>query len=191
MEQRNIFRLALLILAALQFSESLDERKIDGEKRAGCGTHDPSPAQNEWALRELKAWRDANPEGSTIESDYVPGKGRKIILLVEDEEAIRYALHRLLTENTIHKVITASTSQEAKRLGLEMDFDVVVLDVDIPDGDGVELFEYLRKEKSSGFWAISTGSEEDVARCLAAGFDLHLTKPVTINKLIRAVASAP
>lgn len=68
---------------------------------------------------------------------------------------------------------------------------VVLLDLSMPDIDGFETLKLLRTEDGAAKAHIiaMTGHSgaEDIARCRAAGFDEHLTKPVTIDQLMQSL----
>ena len=110
------------------------------------------------------------------------------ILLVEDHEDTRRTLARLV-ERWGHAVSTAATVAEALQRATEDRFDLLVSDLGLPDRHGNELMHELRKTSSIRGIAISGfGTEEDVARSLAAGFDVHLAKPIGAQRLKSAIA---
>ncbi len=97
------------------------------------------------------------------------------LLLVEDNEDAAVAMTMSL-EYMGYDVIHAPTLREAVSVGTQQDFDVVVTDLGLPDGSGLELGPVLASRVPlialSGF-----GSAEDVARSTSAGFVAHLVKP--------------
>src|SRR6185369_12247661 len=112
------------------------------------------------------------------------------ILLVEDHEPTRTALASLLTRRH-HKVKMAICVSEALALAAKNDFDVVISDIGLPDGNGFDLFKKLRKQSPvKGIALTGYGMEEDIARSQDAGFVTHLTKPVHIESLDRALVVA-
>jgi CheY-like chemotaxis protein len=67
--------------------------------------------------------------------------------------------------------------------------DLLISDVGLPDGNGLDLMREAGREQAMRGIALSGyGSEDDVRRSLAAGFTTHLTKPVPISRLRRAIA---
>ncbi|HEX8253200.1 MAG TPA: response regulator, partial [Thermoanaerobaculia bacterium] len=83
-----------------------------------------------------------------------------------------------------HAVETAATVAEALQLATDSRFDLVVSDLGLPDAHGTDLMRELRKTSSIRGVAISGfGTEEDVERSLAAGFGVHLAKPVGAQRL--------
>jgi CheY-like chemotaxis protein len=110
------------------------------------------------------------------------------ILLVEDHEDTRWTVSRLL-KRWGHSVETASTVAEALQLATEKRFDLVVSDLGLPDAHGNELMQQLRKTSAIRGIAVSGyGTEADVERSRAAGFDVHLAKPIGAQRLREAIA---
>ncbi|HUC85154.1 MAG TPA: response regulator [Candidatus Acidoferrales bacterium] len=122
--------------------------------------------------------RDAAPGAATP----APGKGIRI-LLVEDHEPTRNSLARLLLHRH-YEVATAASIAEARCLANEKDFDLLISDIGLPDGNGNDLMTELRKNHPlKGIALTGYGMEHDVARSQDAGFLAHLTKPVGIQSL--------
>ena len=117
-----------------------------------------------------------------------PAHAHARILLVEDHADTVRQLARLLSREGYH-VTTAGSVAEATRLGLEQPFDLLVSDLGLPDGSGHQIIRCLAQERQLPGIALSGyGMEEDVKSSLAAGFSLHLTKPIHWPDLKEAVA---
>jgi PAS domain S-box-containing protein len=116
------------------------------------------------------------------------------ILLVEDHDDTRRTLSRLI-ERWGHQVTTAATLAEGFQQAAENQFDLLVSDLGLPDGHGNDLMRSLHQTRGLRGIAVSGfGTDEDVARSLDAGFELHLAKPVGAQRLkaaIAEIASAP
>jgi PAS domain S-box-containing protein len=109
------------------------------------------------------------------------------VLLVEDHDSTRKTLARLL-ERRGYAVTSAATCEEAKRHAQRDEFDFVVSDIGLPDGDGAELMRELRQEYGlRGLALTGYGMKNDIDRCYAAGFVSHLTKPVRVEALEAAL----
>lgn len=109
------------------------------------------------------------------------------LLLVEDHEPTLNVLARFLTRAG-HQVTTASSLAESFAAAEKESFDAVISDLGLPDGTGIELMAQLRERHGLRGIALSGyGMDEDVNRSLAAGFVAHLTKPVDINEVRRAL----
>ncbi|MDB6113866.1 MAG: hypothetical protein JWQ62_811, partial [Lacunisphaera sp.] len=133
---------------------------------------------------------------------FVPGTGPAFpplvsvpplrLLLVEDHASTRHALKRLL-ERDGHTVVAAASVEEAlQAASAHQAFDLVVSDLGLPDGSGLELMEKLRAQFGlRGVALTGYGSESDVGKSRQAGFISHLTKPVALADLRRALAAIP
>lgn len=112
------------------------------------------------------------------------------ILLVEDHEPTRTALTHLLTRRQC-KVRAATTVAEARALAREENFDLVVSDIGLPDGNGYTLMSELRENFGlKGIALTGYGMEQDVIRGKKAGFVAHLIKPVRVESLEKALCDA-
>jgi signal transduction histidine kinase/ActR/RegA family two-component response regulator len=114
------------------------------------------------------------------------------ILLVEDHADTALALTDLLRERgyrvTVAGSIKAALDAAAAVQGRAGTIDLVVSDLGLPDGSGQDLMrELVRRFHVRGIALSGYGMEEDVQRSRDAGFDLHLTKPVTLDVLEAAI----
>jgi PAS domain S-box-containing protein len=105
------------------------------------------------------------------------------ILLVEDHIDTARAMSRLL-RGLGHEVHTAGTMSSAMQ-SIEADhFNLLISDIGLPDGTGLELIRLVRQRSDVPAIALTGfGMEDDIAKCQEAGFNLHLTKPVNFQKL--------
>src|SRR6185295_17969918 len=100
------------------------------------------------------------------------------ILLVEDHEDTARTMATLLAKLN-YKVRTAGTLESAHRIAISEPFDLLISDLGLPDGSGLQLMEWLRRRKPIKAIALSGyGMESDVTRSKEAGFLEHITKPV-------------
>jgi PAS domain S-box-containing protein len=112
------------------------------------------------------------------------------LLLVEDHAATLTVLARLL-RRAGHRVETASNVADALDLASRHTFDVVVSDIGLPDGTGIELMKQLHEDYGlSGVALTGYGMEEDHRLTQEAGFMIHLTKPVDFAQLRHALTVA-
>jgi CheY-like chemotaxis protein len=90
-------------------------------------------------------------------------------------------------------VKAANTLALALEIATSEDFDLIISDIGLPDGSGLELMRQIRDRYASCGIALSGyGMEEDIRKSREAGFVAHLTKPVDFQKLkvtIQQVAS--
>ena len=118
----------------------------------------------------------ASQEGGPVQKAHGKDDRRPVrMLLVEDNEDAAAAMSMSL-EYMGYAVTHAPTVREALAVGTQQDFDVIVTDLGLPDGSGLDLGPVLASRAPlialSGF-----GSAEDIARTMSAGFVAHLVKP--------------
>jgi signal transduction histidine kinase/HAMP domain-containing protein len=104
------------------------------------------------------------------------------ILLVEDHEDTNRSLTNLLRRRGYH-VQSALTFQSAVELSSKEKFDVLVSDLGLPDGSGIDLIEKLASKPPLGIALTGFGMEQDIRRSREVGFQHHLVKPIDLNKL--------
>jgi two-component system, OmpR family, KDP operon response regulator KdpE len=109
------------------------------------------------------------------------------VLIVEDSDAVTSAM-RILVESGGHRVSTAATIAQALAIGTSDPAWLVLLDITLPDGDGLVLVEPLRKAGAKRIVAL-TGHDDAATRqrCLDAGCDEVLVKPVPARELVSRV----
>jgi HAMP domain-containing protein/signal transduction histidine kinase/ActR/RegA family two-component response regulator len=105
------------------------------------------------------------------------------ILLVEDHEDSNRSLTNLLRRRGYH-VRSALNFQSALDLGTKEEFDVLISDLALPDGSGIDLMRTLQSTRPVfGIALTGFGMEDDARKCREAGFRHHLVKPIDLNKL--------
>jgi CheY-like chemotaxis protein len=121
-----------------------------------------------------------------------PDEPPRRILLVEDHADTRKVMTRLLSSFGF-AVTAAGTVREALELAGGQRFDLLVSDIGLPDGTGMDLMRELRQRQPIRGIALSGfGQDEDLRRSEEAGFERHLTKPVnfhTLREVVMKVAS--
>ncbi len=109
------------------------------------------------------------------------------ILLVEDHADTSRAMSRLLSRIG-YQVRTAGTVRAAIDAARSDPVDVVISDLGLPDGSGLDLMRELQKTHGLRGIALSGfGTDEDRAASAAAGFAEHLTKPINFERLEKAI----
>jgi len=105
------------------------------------------------------------------------------ILMVDDHEDTSRALKRLLVRLG-YEVKLAHTVQHALDVARAHTFDLIISDIGLPDGSGLDLMRQLRARHAVRGIALSGfGMEDDVRKSFEAGFREHLIKPVNVQKL--------
>jgi CheY-like chemotaxis protein len=88
-----------------------------------------------------------------------------------------------------HSVAAAHSMRGALEIATRESFDLLISDVGLPDGNGMDLFRSLRAQRPIRGVAISGfGMDADISKSLEAGFSEHLVKPVKLEKLEATIA---
>ena len=111
------------------------------------------------------------------------------ILLVEDHGDTARIMKRLLSAEG-HEVKVAADVATALKLALSGPFDLLLSDLGLPDGSGLDLMRAIRAKGLNlpGIALSGYGQEQDVQQGRDAGFAAHLVKPVSLAKLDEAIA---
>ncbi len=109
------------------------------------------------------------------------------ILLVEDDTALRGALEELLRREG-YEVVKASNVRSARE-GIELGVDLVMLDVTLPDGDGVSLCTQWRSQgiQTPILFLTAKDEEFEVVRGMDAGGNDYVTKPFRMQELLSRI----
>ncbi len=109
------------------------------------------------------------------------------ILLVEDDTALRRALEELLYREN-YEVVSAACVAEAQAQ-MSAAIDLVMLDVTLPDGDGVSLCKLWRSQgiRTPILFLTAKDEELDVVRGLDAGGNDYVTKPFRMQELLSRI----
>src|ERR1700722_8089424 len=110
------------------------------------------------------------------------------ILIVEDDDALRQVLADQVASSGVYQTIGAATLDEASRhLGAsEARFDSIILDINLPDGDGRDFCALIRKQGHTMPIIMLTGSagENHVLSGLNPGANDYIPKPFRVNELL-------
>lgn len=114
---------------------------------------------------------------------------RAVVLLVEDNEQLN-DINRRALERENYRVLTAFTLEEARACLAAAEPDVIILDIMLPDGDGVSFCREIRERIAAPilFLTSVTGYEQTLAG-LSAGGDDYLNKPFDLDLLLAKVAA--
>ena len=111
------------------------------------------------------------------------------ILVIDDERPIRRFLNASLGWQ--YTVLEAGTGEEALRMAVSGRPDVIILDLGLPDMDGVEVTRRLREWTQIPIIVVSVrDQEDDKIAALDAGADDYLTKPFGVGELTARVRAA-
>ena len=114
------------------------------------------------------------------------------VLLVDDGDDTRTVVQRILERHGA-EVVSAGSGEEALRLFEDREPTVIVSDIAMPRMDGYELIQAIRMSKAGRralpAVALSAfGRPEDRTRALSAGYQVHVSKPVDPDELVRVIA---
>ena len=106
------------------------------------------------------------------------------ILIVEDDQSVRNLIAATLKVHQ-YAFMTAESGEEAIRCAVSQKPDLILLDLGLPDADGVDIIKSIRSWSQLPIIVISARSEDsDKIRALDAGADDYLTKPFSTDELL-------
>src|SRR5689334_1611490 len=111
------------------------------------------------------------------------------LLIADDHEVVRTGLKSLVTGTDIQVVAEAANGEEAVRLAVEKEPDVVLLDIRMPDGDGLNALGRIKLERPQMPVLIMSTYDNPtyVARAVALGASGYLLKGTSRDKLLEAI----
>jgi signal transduction histidine kinase/CheY-like chemotaxis protein len=115
------------------------------------------------------------------------------ILIVEDSADNRDSLQELL-ESQGHRVDTATDGEQGVECAIAGHPEVALVDIGLPRLDGYEVARRIRAAGGSDIFLVALtgyGQPEDRTRAVAAGFDVHITKPISFDELHEILSAAP
>ena len=124
-----------------------------------------------------------------------PGLGPLHILLAEDEDVNAFAVKQAL-EKSGHTVVLAETGKSCIEILAEQDFDLILMDIQMPGMDGIEATKTIRNNSMFGAKAeipiiaiTAYAMDGDKEKFLAAGMDGYIAKPVQFKELGQTIVS--
>lgn len=110
------------------------------------------------------------------------------ILLIEDNKVMSKSLKYSLETNN-YKVIAFETIKETKEyLATKPQIDLAILDINLPDGTGYELYEYtIKKSQIPTIFLTARDDENDIVKGLMIGAEDYLTKPFSTKELLARI----
>ncbi|WP_409173459.1 response regulator transcription factor [Enterococcus mundtii] len=112
------------------------------------------------------------------------------VLLIEDDPTITDFMKVVLAKEHYHVTI-ATTGMEALHVFQEDSFDLILLDLGLPDIDGIELLKIIRKRLATPLIVISArNNEHEKVKALDLGADDYVTKPFGMNELLARIRTA-
>lgn len=109
------------------------------------------------------------------------------VLIIEDERAIARIIKDYLTVNCFEAII-AETGKEGIHLAENTDPSFIILDLTLPDADGIELCRYIRERSNVPILILSArGSDTEKVLGLGFGADDYMTKPFSLSELVARI----
>jgi two-component system nitrogen regulation response regulator GlnG len=149
-----------------------------------------NPAQNPAAKRPAES--NGDDAMSTIEEvevapETAPASVAALLLVVDDDRAVRHSLRRIFEETSI-EVVTASSAEEGLQMAGERHPDVILLDISLPDRSGLDIFTELHQRDAQVPVIFITAGEksETVIKAMKLGAYDYLSKPLD-SRQVRAL----
>jgi signal transduction histidine kinase/CheY-like chemotaxis protein/ligand-binding sensor domain-containing protein/HPt (histidine-containing phosphotransfer) domain-containing protein len=120
-------------------------------------------------------------------------RGRPLRILLAEDNAVNQLLASRLLQKQGHTVVTVMNGRQALEQLENESFDLVLMDIQMPEMDGFEATETLRKKEAKTGTRLPVialtahALEGDRERCLAAGMDGYISKPIQIDELLEAI----
>jgi PAS domain S-box-containing protein len=155
--------------------------------RHGTG---PSPELAEGSLFSSPSLKAKDRAKGTAEGRSLNTEPRRLRILVAEDHADAAEMIRLILETAGHQVKTAGAVATAIQAAEESTFDLLISDLGLPDGSGLDLIRELRA-KGHNMPAVALsgyGQDNDIQQSRAAGFATHLIKPVDMDRLMAVLS---
>jgi len=114
----------------------------------------------------------------------------KAILIVEDNEKNMKLVRDILRHNG-HETIEATTGTEGVRLAQERCPDLILMDIQLPDIDGIEALRRIRERRALDAVPVIAVSAsvmpDDQQKIVTSGFDAFVTKPINLKQFLETV----
>jgi signal transduction histidine kinase/CheY-like chemotaxis protein len=163
---------------------------------AGYLTKPVRLAELSGAIARALKLETARPQRTEVNTQHSPReRGAGLRVLVAEDNPVNQRLVQRLLERKRHTVSIAGNGREALRAAEREDFDLVLMDVQMPEMDGLEATAQLRRaEKATGmhrriFAMTAHAMAGDREQCLAAGMDGYLSKPIQPDELEKVLAA--
>jgi len=154
-----------------------------------------SPGRDKGSIFSLELNTVVTPATTDGDKQKQPaGRGQELILathrrvlLVDDHHDTCLGMKRML-ERRGYEITVAHSADQAVEKVRTQDFDLLISDIGLPDRSGYELMREVRMNKNLPGIALSGfGTEQDVNQARAAGFSVHLTKPINFERLEKTI----
>ncbi|PID43645.1 MAG: two-component system response regulator [Gammaproteobacteria bacterium] len=107
------------------------------------------------------------------------------VLVIEDDPQMRRLLRSMLVQSGVEKVGEAEDGKTGVQKFMEEQYDVVMLDIGLPDMDGLDLLATLKRLKKDAFVVLVTGDDsiESIQTAISSGSNGYVVKPCSKEKI--------
>jgi signal transduction histidine kinase/DNA-binding NarL/FixJ family response regulator len=159
--------------------------KIEFTSQLGAGT-----------TFQFTAWFEKpqrTPELTKLASAIAGAPAKQLSILVAEDNAVNRRLITKVLESAGHRVVAVSNGKEAVNTFATEIFDLILMDMEMPNMDGIEATRAIRlhepKDSRIAIYALTAHTTPgDREKCLAAGMDGFMVKPIEIDDVLKVVA---
>ena len=193
-------RLATGPLIMLSSSNRLDDDRC---KELNVAAHLNKPVRQSDLLNCLiKTLGDATKKVETANAATIVGNSdpnmsgvpsRPLLILLAEDNLVNQRVAVGLLEKRGHSVVIANNGNEAVQAVANQRFDLVLMDVQMPEMDGIEATRWIRQTEAAGgehtpiVAMTAHAMKGDRERCLEAGMDDYLTKPIHVQEMVKTI----
>lgn len=111
------------------------------------------------------------------------------VLIVEDDQQASYTLEQAVNQHPLFKVIAAAESVAETHIHLKQQPDLILLDISLPDGNGMSLLREIRQQNLNASVIMTTAERESsmVAQAIQFGVNDYLVKPLRLSRVHQAL----
>ncbi|WP_209121048.1 substrate-binding domain-containing protein [Alkalihalobacillus sp. BA299] len=114
------------------------------------------------------------------------------LLYIEDNESNLHLVKNIIKSHPSYTLLTARTGQEGLKIAAKEDIDLILLDINLPDIDGYEVFNSLKTDvltRDIAIIAVSANAmPQDIQYTLGKGFDNYLSKPINVREFLETIS---
>jgi CheY-like chemotaxis protein len=145
------------------------------------------------AIKLVLGLRDRAPDNRPLVTTHSLGESRSLSILLAEDNRVNQTLAIRMLEKRGHTVVLAETGRAVLDAVDKQTFDLVLMDIQMPDMDGLEATMAIRqREKGSGkhlpiIAMTANAMMGDRERCLQSGMDGYITKPLSVKDFFGAI----
>ncbi len=130
-----------------------------------------------------------------LQSPVAPEVSGGLDILLAEDNPVNQKLALALLGKQGHRLVVAENGALAVKLSAEREFDLILMDLQMPEMDGLEATAEIRRREAGGSKHVpiiamtANAMSGDRERCLAAGMDGYVSKPIRIDQLLAAIAN--